>query len=133
MEGGPLKLPRWNGDEAIDCDTGFGHPSISNGDTKMRLAKTIAAALLAGSVLAAPAVAMEPMMMKDSQAMVIKPNGESMMFDTDSAMMTEAMAAATPVEEGMIFFMQDGKMMMTKDTTMDGGKMMSDSMMKMSQ
>ncbi len=99
----------------------------------MRLAKTIAAALLAGSVLAAPAVAMEPMMMKDSQAMVIKPNGESMMFDTDSAMMTEAMAAATPVEEGMIFFMQDGKMMMTKDTTMDGGKMMSDSMMKMSQ
>ncbi len=95
----------------------------------MRLAKTIAAALLAGSVLAAPAVAMEPMMMKDSQAMVIKPNGESMMFDTDSAMMDDAMAAATPVEEGMIFFMQDGKMMMTQDMKMEDGKMMSESMM----
>lgn len=97
----------------------------------MRFATTLAAALLAGSVLAAPALAMEPMMMKDSQAMVIKPNGESMIFDTDSAMMTEAMAAAMPVEEGMIFFMQGGKMMMTKDTAMEGGKMMSDSMMKM--
>lgn len=64
---------------------------------------------------------------------MIKPNGESMMFDTDSAMMDDAMAAATPVEDGMIFSMQDGKMMMTKDTTMDGGKVMSDSMMKMSQ
>lgn len=62
-------MPRWNGDEAIDCDTGFGHPTTSNGDTEIRFAATLAAALLAGSVLAAPAIAMEPMMMKDSQAM----------------------------------------------------------------
>lgn len=85
----------------------------------------------AAAFLASTAFAMEPMMMKDGQAMVIKPNGESMMFDTDTAMMDEAMENATTVEAGAIYFMQDGKMMMVKDTEMEGGKMMSDSMMKM--
>lgn len=32
-----------------------------------------------------------------------------MMMDADMAMMEMAMQNATPVEEGMIFFMQDGK------------------------
>lgn len=99
----------------------------------MRLSTTFAAALLIGSAFAAPSFAMEPMKLEAGQAMVVKPNGESMMFEADTAMMDEAMANAMPMEEGMIYFMQDGKMMMTKDTSTEGGKMMSDAMMKMGQ
>ncbi len=74
---------------------------------------------------------MEPMMMKEGQAMVVMPDGQTMMMDSDMKMMEMAMKNATPVAEGMIFYMQDGKMMMTKDMKMEDGKMMSESMMMM--
>lgn len=95
----------------------------------MTFSRTLAVALVAGSALASGAFAMEPMMMKDGQAMVVMPDGESMMMDADMAIMEMAMKNATPVENGMIFFMQDGKMMMTQDMKMEDGKMMSESMM----
>lgn len=82
------------------------------------------------AALSTSAFAMEPMMMKDGQAMVIKPNGESMMFDADMAKMDMAAKDATAVEEGIVFFMMDGKLMMTKDAKMPDGMMTSDAMMK---
>jgi len=97
----------------------------------MTLLKTLAFTLVAGSALVSGAFAMEPMMMKDGQAMVVMPDGQSMMMDSDMKMMEMAMKNATPVTEGMIFYMQDGKMMMTKDMKMEDGKMMSESMMMM--
>ena len=97
----------------------------------MRNPKMFAAVVVAGFAFATPGLAMEPMMMTEGQAMLVKPNGESMMFDTEMKAMEMAAEDATPVEEGMIFFMQDGKMMMAKDATMADGKMTSDSMMMM--
>ncbi len=97
----------------------------------MTLLKTLAFTLVAGSALVSGAFAMEPMMMKDGQAMVVMPDGKSMMMESDMKMMDMAMKNATPVSEGMIFFMQDGKLMMTKDVKMEDGKMMSESMMMM--
>lgn len=97
----------------------------------MTLSRKVTLALVAGAALVTGAVAMEPMTMKDGQAMVIMPDGESMMMDADMKMMEMATKSATPVEEGTIFFMQGGKMMMTKDVKMEDGKMMSESMMMM--
>ncbi len=95
----------------------------------MTFSKTLAIAVIAGSAFTTSAFAMEPMTMKDGQAMVVMPDGKSMMMDGDKMMMDMAMKNATPVTEGTIFFMQDGKMMMTMDMKMEDGKMMSDAMM----
>ncbi len=62
----------------------------------MTLSRILAAALVAGSALAGGAFAMEPMKLTDGQAMVVMPDGKSMMMDGDKMMMDMAMKNATP-------------------------------------
>ncbi len=97
----------------------------------MKTLNILAAAALAASVLATSASAQEPMMMmKDNQAMMTMPNGEmSSMMMMDDSMMTMALENATPVEDGTIFFMNDGRLYMGKDMKMENGEMMSEGMM----
>ncbi len=96
----------------------------------MNATKILSAALIAGFAFTAPAFAMDPMMMKDGQAMTILPSGETMMMDKmDKPMMEMAMKNAKPVKAGTIFMMNDGKMMMMEDMKMENGKMMSEEMM----
>jgi len=99
----------------------------------MSVSRQFATTLIAALAFTGGAFAMEPMMLKEGQAVLVMPDGNSMMMEGsgDKAMMDMAMKTATPVTEGMIFFMQGGKMMMTKDSKMDDGKMMSDAMMSM--
>ncbi len=96
----------------------------------MKTLNILAAAALAASVLATSASAQEPMMMQDNQAMMMMPNGQmsSMMMMEDS-MMTMALENATPVEDGTMFFMNDGRLYMGKDMKMENGEMMSEGMM----
>ncbi len=97
----------------------------------MKTLNILAAAALAASVLATSASAQEPMMMmKDNQAMMTMPNGEmSSMMMMDDSMMSMALENATPVEDGTIFFMNDGRLYMEKDMKMENGEMMSEGMM----
>ncbi len=88
----------------------------------------IIAAVFAAVVIATPVLAQESMMMKDGQAMVVMPNGQTMMMNMEDDMTKMAMDKAQAVEDGMIFFMEDGKMMMMEDAKMENGKMMSEEM-----
>lgn len=96
----------------------------------MKTLNILAAAALAAAILATPALAQEPMMMKDNQAMMTMPGGQmSPMMMMDDSMMTMALENATPVEDGTMFFMNDGRLYMGKDMKMENGKMMSEGMM----
>ena len=58
--------------------------------------------------------------------MVIMPNGHGVRRQiTDPALTDMIMQRAKPVETGMIFFMHDGKIYMTKDERGPAGRMLS--------
>ena len=88
----------------------------------------ILAAAFAAFVVTTPVLAQETMMMKEGQAMAVMPNGQTMMMNMEDDMMKMAMDKAQAVEDGMIFFMEDGRMMMMEDTQMENGRMMSEEM-----
>ena len=99
----------------------------------MTVIKLHAAGALAALLFAAPASTFAQdasgMMMKDNQAVMTMPNGTM----SDKMMMTEemmkmALENATPVADGTIFFMNDGRMYMMQDAKMENGEMMSKSM-----
>jgi hypothetical protein len=112
-------------------DFSYGHlwrlSPLTLGRTQMISARILAAAF-AAVLLATPAVAQETMMMKDGQAIAIMSNGQTMMMNMEDEMMKMAMEKAQAVDEGMIFFMEDGKMMMMEDAKMANGRMMSEEM-----
>ena len=96
----------------------------------MKLTQIVSAGLLAACAFAAPAFAMDPMMMKNGESMIVMPSGEMMMMDkTDKSMMEMGMKNAQPVSAGTIFMMNDGKLYMMQDMKMENGKMMSEGMM----
>ena len=69
---------------------------------------------------------LHPFAFLENLSMVIMPNGHGVRRQiTDPAMSDMIMKTATPVNTGMIFFMHEGKLYMTKDERGPGGHMLS--------
>ena len=69
---------------------------------------------------------LHPFAFLENLSMVIMPNGHGMRRQIVDPAMTDAiMKNAKPMAAGMIFFMHDGKMYMTKDEQVSGGRTLS--------
>jgi hypothetical protein len=90
-----------------------------------------AAGIMAG--FAMPALAMDTMMMKKGETMMVMPSGEmATMPAMNAAMATDLMKTAKPMDHCMMMMMgEDGKMYMMDDMKMADGMMACDAMMKM--